>query len=164
MQPGRAPGGWPTIRRARGVRFSRYRAGVTPNDLQAPGTGRPGDVDGATSRWLAWHEAVSHGLLGREVRDLGDAVMLYDPTDREPFWNRVAGIAWPADADAFDRRLTEVVTLFAALDRTPHVWPLPGLDEPLDLTERLLDAGFEDVGKGLMQVDSVGDRECCSGN
>jgi ribosomal protein S18 acetylase RimI-like enzyme len=125
---------------------------VTPNDLQAPGTGRPGDVDGATSRWLAWHEAVSHGLLGREVRDLGDAVMLYDPTDREPFWNRVAGIAWPADADAFDRRLTEVVTLFAALDRTPHVWPLPGLDEPLDLTERLLDAGFEDVGKGLMMA------------
>ena len=55
----------------------------------------PGELDRPTSRWLAWHEAVSHGLLGREVRDLGDGVLLYDATDREPFWNRIAGIAWP---------------------------------------------------------------------
>ena len=71
--------------------------------IQAPGTGRPTELDPATSRWLdpatsrwlAWHEAVSHGLIGREIRDLGDAGMLYDPNDREPFWNRIAGIAWP---------------------------------------------------------------------
>jgi ribosomal protein S18 acetylase RimI-like enzyme len=126
--------------------------GVTAHGTQTPGTGRPREIDPATSRWLAWHEAVSHGLIGREVRDLGDATMLYDPEDREPFWNRVAGIAWPLETDAFDRRLTEVLSLFAALDRTPHVWPLPGLDEPLDLTERLLDAGFEDVGTGLMMA------------
>ena len=118
----------------------------------APGTGRPGEIDPRTSRWLAWHEAVSHGLLGREVRDLGDATMLYDPNDREPFWNRIAGIGWPDDPAAFDRRLVEVVALFASLDRTPHIWPLPGLDEPTDLPERLLDAGFEDVGGGLMMA------------
>ena len=120
--------------------------------MEAPGTGRPAQLDAATSRWLAWHEARSHGLLGREVRPLGDAVMLYDPNDREPFWNRVAGVAWPRDPAAFDRRLLEVLALFASLDRTPHVWPLPGYDEPLDLTERLLRAGFADSGAGLMMA------------
>jgi ribosomal protein S18 acetylase RimI-like enzyme len=133
--------------------------------MQVPGTGRPHEIDPPTSRWLAWHEAVSHGLMGREVRPLGDAVMLYDPADREPFWNRVAGIAWPEQHDAFDRRLTEVLTLFASLERTPHVWPLPGLDEPIDLTRRLLEAGFEDVGAGLLMAldrdgaDAAGDPE-----
>jgi ribosomal protein S18 acetylase RimI-like enzyme len=120
--------------------------------IEAPGTGRPGSIDPAASRWLAWHEAVSHGLIGRDVRPLGDAVMLYDPNDREPFWNRVAGIAWPDDPAAFDRRLLEILALFASLDRTPHVWPLPGLDEPADLVDRLLGAGFADTGAGLMMA------------
>lgn len=107
-------------------------------------------------RWLAWHEAVCHGLLGREVRLLDDAVLLHDPDDREPFWNRIAGVAWPADPDAFDRRLTEALALFAAIDRTPHVWPAPGFDEPDDLVDRLRGAGFEDAGAGmLMALDSA---------
>ena len=63
--------------------------------VEAPGTGRPQELDRPTSRWLAWHEAMSHGMLGREVRPLGDGLLLYDATDREPFWNRIAGIAWP---------------------------------------------------------------------
>ena len=120
--------------------------------IHAPGTGRPRDLDRPTSRWLAWHEAMSHGMIGREVRPLGDGVMLYDATDREPFWNRVAGLAWPADPGAFDRRLTEVMALFAALERIPHFWPLPGFDEPLDFTQRLLAAGFVDEGAGLMMA------------
>ncbi|MFL5751678.1 MAG: GNAT family N-acetyltransferase [Chloroflexota bacterium] len=120
--------------------------------MQAVPAGRPSEVDRATARWLAWHEAMSHGLIGREVRSLDDAVMLYDPNDREPFWNRVAGIAWPDDSTAFDRRLTEVLALFAALERTPHVWPLPGYDEPDDLVGRLLEAGFEDAGAGIFMA------------
>jgi ribosomal protein S18 acetylase RimI-like enzyme len=109
-------------------------------------------VTAADSRWLAWHEARSHGLAGRDVRLLGDAVLLYDAADREPFWNRIAGIAWPAEPAAFDRRLTEVLALFAGLDRIPHVWPAPGYDEPEDLVERLIGHGFEDHGGGLMMV------------
>ena len=124
--------------------------------MQAPGSGSPAELDPATSRWLAWHEAVSHGLLGREVRELGDAVMLYDPNDREPFWNRLAGIAWPDDAAAFDRRLLEVIALFASLERIPHIWPLPGYDEPRDLAARLLAAGFDDSGAGLMMAHDPG--------
>lgn len=133
-----------------GSRFSSdgIVAGVTTP--QTPG--RPADVTAAESRWLAWHEARSHGLAGREVRLLGDAVLLYDATDREPFWNRVAGIAWPAAPDAFDRRLAELLALFAGLDRIPHVWPAPGYDEPPDLVERLIGHGFEDHGGGLMMV------------
>ncbi len=70
--------------------------------------------------------------------------------DREPFWNRVAGIAWPDEAGAFDRRLAEVLGLFGSLDRIPHLWPFPGFDEPADLVARLLSYGFEDMGAGLL--------------
>jgi len=113
---------------------------------------RPSELTAAEVRWLFWHEACSHGLIGREIRDLGDAYLLHDPTDREPFWNRIVGLAWPRDPAAFDRRLTEALALFAGLDRIPHVWPAPGFDEPPDLVERLMAHGFVDHGGGLFMV------------
>lgn len=122
----------------------------SPSSSPAPRFGRPADLTAAEVRWLAWHEARSHALIGREVRDIGDAVLLYDETDREPFWNRLAGIAWPAAAAAFDRRLAEALALFASLDRIPHVWPMPGFDVPSDLAARLLGHGFEDHGGGMV--------------
>jgi ribosomal protein S18 acetylase RimI-like enzyme len=118
----------------------------------ADGIGRPEAIGPADVRWLAWHETCAHALGGREVRDLGDGWMLHDPTDREPFWNRVAGAAWPGPAGAFDRRLTEILALFAVLDRIPHVWAFPGFDEPPDLTERLLANGFVDHGGGIFMA------------
>ena len=45
-----------------------------------------------------------------------------------------------------------MLALFAGLDRMPHVWALPGFDEPADLAERLLANGFSDEGGGLMMV------------
>jgi ribosomal protein S18 acetylase RimI-like enzyme len=115
---------------------------------------RPAEITPADVRWLAWHEARTHALISREVRDLGDGWLLYDATDREPFWNRLEGIAWPVDPVAFDRRLTEMLALFAGLDRIPHVWAFPGYDEPRDLVDRLLAFGFEDHGGGyLMALD-----------
>jgi GNAT superfamily N-acetyltransferase len=120
--------------------------------LDAGPARRPGDLSREDVRWLGWHEARSHALVGREVRDLGDAWLLHDPTDREPFWNRLAGVAWPRDPGAFDRRLTEILALFAGLDRIPHVWPIPGFDEPPDLVDRLLAFGFEDHGGGLLMA------------
>jgi GNAT superfamily N-acetyltransferase len=119
------------------------------------GSGRPSDVDASQARWLAWHEAGAHGLIGREVRDLGDAILLYDSADREPFWNRIAGIAWPSAPDAFDRRLAEVLALFATLDRIPHAWPSPAFDDPPDLVARLESHGFRDVGSGLLMALDV---------
>ena len=127
--------------------------GTRPLDQTATGgPAGPRDLTPADVRWLAWHEARAHALTSREVRDLGDAWLLYDETDREPFWNRVAGIAWPVPAAAFDRRLTEMLALFAVLDRIPHVWPSPGWDQPADLTERLLANGFADHGGGMLLV------------
>lgn len=84
--------------------------------------------------------------------------MLHDPVDREPFWNRLAGIAWPSETGAFDRRLAEVLALFASLDRIPHVWPMPGYDEPEDLAARLLAHGFEDMGAGMLMAFDPGGR------
>jgi ribosomal protein S18 acetylase RimI-like enzyme len=125
---------------------------IPPGASSGTSPRRPGDITADEMRWLAWHEAGSHGLIGREVRDLGDAILLHDATDREPFWNRIAGVAWPTKPDAFDRRLAEALALFAGLDRLPHVWPAPGFDEPADLVERLLANGFEDHGRGMLMA------------
>jgi len=106
--------------------------------------------DAELAHRLVLHEARAQATPARQLRDLGDAWLVYDETDREPFWNRVAGIAWPAAPAAFDRRLTEILALFAGLDRIPHIWALPGFDEPADLTERLLTHGFVDQGGGYL--------------
>jgi ribosomal protein S18 acetylase RimI-like enzyme len=162
----RSPGRWVTVRRAPCDRFAVYRSAMPADgDPIRPGEPpvgvRPSELTAVDVRWLAWHEARSHALVGREVRDLGDAILLHDPTDREPFWNRLAGIAWPSDAAAFDRRLAEALALFAGLDRIPHVWPTPGYDEPADLVERLIAHGFEDHGRGmLMLLDAARAARC----
>jgi ribosomal protein S18 acetylase RimI-like enzyme len=109
-------------------------------------------IDAATMRRLMIHEARVHALPGRTLRDIGDAVLLTDERDAEPFWNRLEAIAWPSDAAAFDRRLDAALVLFATLGRRPHVWPSPAYDEPPDLTERLVRNGFDDVGAGHLMV------------
>jgi ribosomal protein S18 acetylase RimI-like enzyme len=114
----------------------------------------PIQVDAETMRRLALHEAMVHAVPARDLRDLGDSILLHDPVDAEPFWNRVAGIRWPADAAAFDRRLTETLVLFASLGRQPHVWPSPEHDTPDDLVARLTANGFRDMGLStVMAID-----------
>ncbi|HEY6014889.1 MAG TPA: GNAT family N-acetyltransferase [Candidatus Limnocylindrales bacterium] len=109
-------------------------------------------IDSATMRRLTLHEAQVHAMPGREVRDLGDAILLHDPIDPEPFWNRIAAVRWPSDPVAFDRRLTEMLVLFASLGRQPHVWASPLHDRPVDLVERLTANGFRDTGEGSVMV------------
>ncbi|MGZ8513683.1 MAG: GNAT family N-acetyltransferase [Candidatus Limnocylindrales bacterium] len=109
-------------------------------------------IDAATMRRLTVHEARVHAMPGRDVRDLGDAILLHDPIDPEPFWNRLAAVRWPTDAAAFDRRLTEMLVLFASLGRQPHIWPSPLHDTPADLVERLGANGFRDTGEGCVMV------------
>ena len=109
-------------------------------------------LDAATMRRLTLHEARVHAMPGRDVRDLGDAIMLHDPIDPEPFWNRLAAVRWPVDPAAFDRRLTEVLVLFASLGRQPHIWSSPLHDSPPDLVERLGANGFRDTGEGCVMV------------
>lgn len=109
-------------------------------------------IDAATVRRLLRHEAEVHAIPGRTLRDLGDALLLHDPLEPEPFWNRVEAIRWPVDPVAFDRRLAEVSVVFASIGRQPHVWTSPPHDEPADLVDRLVANGFEDVGDGLLLV------------
>ena len=109
-------------------------------------------IDGDTLRRLLRHEAEVHAIPGRELRDLGDALLLHDRVDPEPFWNRVEGARWPSEPAAFDRRLAEIGILFASIGRQPHIWASPPHDEPLDLAARLAANGFEDMGKGLLMI------------
>ena len=109
-------------------------------------------VDAATMRFLDLHEAHAHALGGREVRDLGDGVLLHDPKDPEPFWNRLAAIRWPDGRDAFDRRLDQAMAMFASIARQPHLWLAPAHNRPADVARRLEDRGFIDLGGGHIMV------------
>ncbi len=112
----------------------------------------PIEVDPQTMRRLMMHEAQIHATPGRDLRDLGDAILLHDPADPEPFWNRLAAIRWPAEPAAFDRRLTEILVLFATIARQPHVRPSPVHDTPRDLVARLVSNGFRDMGAGTVMA------------
>jgi ribosomal protein S18 acetylase RimI-like enzyme len=109
-------------------------------------------VDARTMRRLLLHEARVHAMPDRELRDVGDAILLHDPKDAEPFWNRIEAVRWPSDPNDFDRRLTEVLVLFTSLMRQPHIWPSPAHDTPDDLVARLEANGFRDVGMGCFMV------------
>jgi ribosomal protein S18 acetylase RimI-like enzyme len=111
-------------------------------------------MDAATVRRLLRHEAEVHAIPGRTLRDLGDSLLLYDPEEPEPFWNRIAAIRWPIDPTGFDHRLAEIGVLFASIGRQPHIWTSPPHDEPADLVARLAANGFENVGEGLLMVAS----------
>jgi ribosomal protein S18 acetylase RimI-like enzyme len=109
-------------------------------------------LDPELARRLVLHEARAQQTPARELRDLGDGWLFHDPNDAEPFWNRVIAPCWPADGAAFDRRLDEVITLFATLGRLPHVRPLPVGGAPSDLAGRLTAAGFETMGADRRMV------------
>lgn len=115
-------------------------------------------IDATTLRRLLRHEAEVHAIPGRQLRDLGDSLLLHDPRDAEPFWNRLEGICWPTEPGAFDKRLGEAGILFASVGRQPHIWLAPPHDTPADLAARLVANGFEDMGKGLLMVTRDGQR------
>jgi ribosomal protein S18 acetylase RimI-like enzyme len=113
------------------------------------------------ARRLVLHEARAQQTPVRELRDLGDGWLLHDPGDAEPFWNRLIAPHWPNDTAAFDRRLDEIITLFATLARLPHVRPLPLGGEPPDMAARLLASGFVSMGADrrmvLLEPERVGE-------
>ena len=110
------------------------------------------DIDDTTMRALERHETRAHAIPSREVRDLGHAVVLHDPRDADPFWNRMASVRWPDDEEGFDGRLAEALALFAVLGRRPHVWPSPAHSRPVDLAARLERHGFGAFGAGHVMV------------
>ena len=105
-----------------------------------------------TLRFLEAHSVRAISIPGRGWRDFGDAVMLYSGTEQETFFNRLTAVRWPRDARAFDARLDQALELFAALDRKPYLWAIPGLSEPKDLIARLAANGFVDQGGGYDMI------------
>ena len=134
------------------LRFTSY--------LSAVGGARIDDPE--LARRLVLHEARAQQAPTRALRDLGDGWLVHDTNDAEPFWNRVIAPRWPVEPAAFDRRLDEVITLFATIDRLPHVRPLPLGGEPPDLPRRLQAAGFEWLGAdrrmALVEPERAGER------
>ncbi len=116
-------------------------------------------LDDATVRRLERHETHAHAIPDRQVRDLGDALVLHDPLDAEPFWNRMVSVRWPEPPAAFDRRLAEALALFGLLARRPHIWPSPDHRRPADLVARLEANGFRDVGGGHVML--LNDPDAC---
>lgn len=109
-------------------------------------------LDEPAVRFIEVHETRAHAIGGRSMRDLRDGVLLYAPGDPDPFFNRVAALDWPEDADAFDHRLAEIITLFGALERRPHVWVSPAFRRPADIEARLAGHGFVDTEGGYVMV------------
>ena len=97
---------------------------------------------------------MAHAIPSRDVRDLGDAYVLYDPRDPDPFWNRmverpVAGRARRVRPPARRRRSR---CSPSTLGRVPHIWPSPATPRRRDLVARLQRHGFRDVGGGHVMV------------
>lgn len=109
---------------------------------------RPSELDDATLRAYELHETRAHAVGDRVMTDLGDCCLLHAPTEREPYYNRVGAIRWPEAPADFDRRLGEILTLFAGIDRRPYVWTPPAFRRPADLEDRLRANGFREVGSG----------------
>jgi len=128
--------------------LGRYGSRVVPNPR-----------DEALADRLLLHEARAQQTTGRELRDLGDGWLFHDPADPEPFWNRLISPRWPDPPEAFERRLDEVITLFATLDRLAHVRPSPIGSRPPDLNRRLQAAGFRLIGADRRMV--LADPEAC---
>ena len=103
-------------------------------------------------RFLEIHPARAIAIPGRGWRDFGDALMLFSGTEIEPFFNRLTAIRWPEDPFEFAARLASALELFAALDRKPYFWVIPGVSTPADLAQRLATHGFVDQGGGYDMV------------
>lgn len=117
-------------------------------------------------RRLLLHEARIHAIPGRDLRDLGDAILLHDPVEPDPFWNRLEAVRWLSEPAAFDRRLTEILVTFASIGRQPHIWAAPAHNAPVDLVERLIANGFRDMGAGdvMALVDPAPATEAAAGS
>lgn len=103
-------------------------------------------------RFIEAHQVRAVTIPGRGWRDLGDAVMLFSAVEKDPFFNRLVAVRWPSEPAAFDARLLVACELFAALERRPHIWAIPGMSGPDDLIERLAANGFIDQGGGYDMV------------
>jgi ribosomal protein S18 acetylase RimI-like enzyme len=103
-------------------------------------------------RWLERHQARAYAIGDRRFIELGDAFLLHDGRTAEPAFNRLGGLDWPEPAPAFDRRLGEVLALFAEFDRRPYAWIVEGVHAPADVSARFEANGFEPGSGGYLML------------
>jgi ribosomal protein S18 acetylase RimI-like enzyme len=117
----------------------RYRARVIEDaPIEDPSVGA-----------LLAFEARAHRWPERTVSELAGGLLVHDPADPDPIFNRLVNPSWPADqrdADqrGWDRWLAPILAAFERLKRRPHLWLVSEPDDPR--LERLGDAGFEVIG------------------
>ena len=103
-------------------------------------------------RALERHETQAHAIPSREMRDLGDAYVLYDARDRDPFWNRMASVRWPDGARRVRPPADGGARAVRVLGRVPHIWPSPRPLRARGPRRAPRAHGFSDAGEGHVMV------------
>jgi ribosomal protein S18 acetylase RimI-like enzyme len=112
----------------------RYRARVIEDaSIEGPPVGR-----------LLAFEARAHRWPERTVSELAGGLLVHDPEDPEPIFNRLVNPSWPADEDDWDRWLAPILAAFERLERRPHLWLVADTQD--QRVVRLAVAGFEVIG------------------
>jgi ribosomal protein S18 acetylase RimI-like enzyme len=100
-------------------------------------------------------EARAHRWPERTVSDLAGGLLVHDPADPEPIFNRLVNPSWPADEGDWDRWLVPILAAFERLERRPHLWLVADADDPRVV--RLAVAGFEVIGTSRYMALATGE-------
>jgi len=131
---------------ARPAADGRYRARVIADaSLEEPPLGR-----------LLAFEARAHRWPERTVSDLAGGLLVHDPADPEPIFNRLVNPSWPADERDWDHWLAPILAAFERLERRPHLWLVTEPDDPR--LDRLGVAGFEQIGASRYMALATDER------
>jgi ribosomal protein S18 acetylase RimI-like enzyme len=124
----------------------RYRARVIEDaPIEDPSVGA-----------LLAFEARAHRWPERTVSELVGGLLVHDPADPEPIFNRLVNPSWPADDADWAGWLAPILAAFEKLARRPHLWLVAEPDDPR--LERLGAAGFEVIGTSRYMALATAER------
>jgi len=131
---------------ARLIANGRYRARVIEDaPIEDPSVGA-----------LLAFEARAHRWPERTVSELAGGLLVHDPADPEPIFNRLVNPSWPADDADWDGWLAPILAAFEKLARRPHLWLVAEPDDPR--LERLRAVGFEVIGASRYMALATAER------
>jgi ribosomal protein S18 acetylase RimI-like enzyme len=101
-------------------------------------------TDQPTLSRLLTLEARAHRWPARRIREVAGGILVHDPHDPEPVFNRLVDPRLPGPGDDWNGWLGEIRGIFQAISRRPHIWLTAGDDDPR--LHRLEREGFGQVG------------------